>query len=277
MQRRGGLLVGRGFVIARSFRRFAGQPFQETAAGAQSGAMAVIAMGVSCPRLSVDRICRSTSTAPSAVAKGQLQQQYRLMSPSSSVSASSATSSSSSGPVTAIRRSIAIGGPAKKSSTAAYADRSTAESAREDLKWWEKGGAPNISDVHTSEEFVEAVSGSGDKLVIVEFYASWCGSCRALYPKFCKIAAEYSDVRFLKVNIDDNRPMCKSLNVKVLPFFHFYRGTVGRLDAFSCSLSKLQKLRDAIAKHHDGPCEDCSPPEPFGDIFSSLLDGRSVR
>lgn len=35
--------------------------------------------------------------------------------------------------------------------------------------------------------------------------------------------------------------MCKSMNVKVLPYFHFYRGADGQLESFSCSLAKVGK------------------------------------
>lgn len=130
------------------------------------------------------------------------------------------------------------------------------------VAWWEKDGGPNFHDVHSTQEFVDALSNAGDKLVVAEFYASWCGSCRALYPKLCKLAAAHPDVQFLKVNFEHNKPMCKCLNIKVLPFFHLYRGAEGRLDAFSCSLSKLQKLRDAIALHNT---DRCSIGPPLGD------------
>ncbi|KAL5560462.1 hypothetical protein UlMin_036673 [Ulmus minor] len=97
----------------------------------------------------------------------------------------------------------------------------------EQPKWWEKN-APNMIDIHSAQEFLSALSEAGDRLVIVEFYGTWCTSYRALFPK----------ILFLKVNFDENKPMCKSMNVKVLPFFHFYRGADGQLESFSCSLAK---------------------------------------
>lgn len=57
--------------------------------------------------------------------------------------------------------------------------------------------------------------------------------------QLCRSALENPDILFLKVNFDENKPMCKRLNVKVLPFFHFYRGADGLLEAFSCSLAKV--------------------------------------
>eukprot|EP00270_Netrium_digitus_P009456 TRINITY_DN2870_c0_g1_i3.p1 TRINITY_DN2870_c0_g1~~TRINITY_DN2870_c0_g1_i3.p1 ORF type:complete len:248 (-),score=56.46 TRINITY_DN2870_c0_g1_i3:206-949(-) len=129
------------------------------------------------------------------------------------------------------------------------------------VKWWEKDGAPNLADIHSTEEFCDALKGAGDRLVIVEFFATWCGSCRALYPKLCKLAQEHPEIMFYKVNFDVNKPMCKSLNVKVLPFFHFYRGSEGRVDAFSASISKLERLREAIRMHGT---ERCSLGPPLG-------------
>lgn len=137
------------------------------------------------------------------------------------------------------------------------------------VKWWEKDGGPNFHDLHSTQEFVDALANAGDKLVVVEFYASWCGSCRALYPKLCKLAAEHLDVEFMKVNFEENKAMCKSLNIKVLPYFHFYRGAEGRVDSFSCSLAKLQKLRDAIALHNTDRCS-IGPTVGVGNVFSTV-------
>ncbi|XP_010438280.1 PREDICTED: thioredoxin-like 2-2, chloroplastic [Camelina sativa] len=130
-------------------------------------------------------------------------------------------------------------------------DENVAET--EPPKWWERN-APNMVDIHSTEEFLSALSGAGERLVIVEFYGTWCASCRALFPKLCKTAVEHSDIVFLKVNFDENKPMCKSLNVRVLPYFHFYRGADGQLESFSCSLAKFQKIKDAIRLHNTDRC-----------------------
>jgi hypothetical protein len=57
--------------------------------------------------------------------------------------------------------------------------------------------------------------------------------------QLCRTAEDHPEILFLKVNFDENKPMCKSLNVKVLPYFHFYRGAHGQLESFSCSLAKV--------------------------------------
>ncbi|CAK9212100.1 unnamed protein product [Sphagnum jensenii] len=143
------------------------------------------------------------------------------------------------------------------------------------VRWWERDGGAYFTDIHSTREFVDALANASDKLVVVDFYATWCGSCRALYPKLCKLAAEHEDVAFLKVNINENKSMCKSLNIKVLPFFHFYRGAEGCIDSFSCSLSKLQKLKDAIAQHNTARCS-MGPPVGVGNLFSVTTDDHAT-
>ncbi|KAF5726059.1 thioredoxin-like 2 chloroplastic [Tripterygium wilfordii] len=140
----------------------------------------------------------------------------------------------------------------------------------EQPKWWERNPGPNMIDIHSTQEFLSALSEAGERLVIVEFYGTWCASCRALFPKLCRTAEEHSEILFLKVNFDENKPMCKSMNVKVLPYFHFYRGADGQLEAFSCSLAKFQKIKDAIAMHNTARCS-IGPPRGVGDLDLEAL------
>lgn len=116
-------------------------------------------------------------------------------------------------------------------------------------RWWEKGEKlPNLVDINNTEEFLQALGGAGDQLVVVDFYAQWCAACRAMYPKLHQIASQNEDVLFLKVNFEANKQVCKSLSVKVLPYFHLYRGSTGRVAEFSCSITRVRRLREAIAE-----------------------------
>lgn len=141
----------------------------------------------------------------------------------------------------------------------AVADSSRGLEEGEATPWWEKmpDGVPlaNLSDVEGTGEFLEKLSQAGDRLVVVDFYATWCRSCKSVYPKVVQLAQAYDDVVFVKVNYDTNKAMCKALGIKVLPYFHLYRGSAGRLEAMSASVTRLPKLRAAIAKHATPRCD----------------------
>jgi len=121
---------------------------------------------------------------------------------------------------------------------------------------------------------LNALCEAGDKLVLVEFYGTWCASCRAIFPRLCKtVGQQHSDLLFVKVDFDANKPMCRRLNVKVLPYFHFYRGADGLLDAFSCSLPKFKKIKEAIATHLTARCS-IGPPAGVGNLDLLLRESN---
>jgi thioredoxin 1 len=57
----------------------------------------------------------------------------------------------------------------------------------------------DVTDATFQEEVLDA-----DSPVVVDFWAPWCGPCRAVQPIFEALAAEHQSVRFVKLNIDEN-------------------------------------------------------------------------
>lgn len=121
--------------------------------------------------------------------------------------------------------------------------------------WWEgKLDLPNIHEVNSTTEFLNIMQSAGDALVVVDFYARWCGACRALLPKIEQIAEKHPEIIFVKIDYDANNEMCKRMGVRVLPFLQLYRGACGKVTSFSCSISKIKRLRDAIEEHNTPRC-----------------------
>ncbi|KAJ8452322.1 hypothetical protein Cgig2_006127 [Carnegiea gigantea] len=122
------------------------------------------------------------------------------------------------------------------------------------MKWWEKSIQPNMVEINSAQELVNALKNAGDRLVIVDFYSPGCGGCKSLHPKISQFAESNPDAIFLQVNHEKLKPMCHALHIHVLPFFRFYRGAEGKVCGFSCTISTINKFRTALAKHSSERC-----------------------
>lgn len=71
----------------------------------------------------------------------------------------------------------------------------------------------NITDSQFEDEVVKS-----EKLVMVDFWAEWCGPCKALGPKLEEIAAENSEqVKVVKINIDENKETAQKFGIRSIP------------------------------------------------------------
>ena len=60
-------------------------------------------------------------------------------------------------------------------------------------------------------------------IVVVDFWAPWCPTCRMMMPNLEKMEAEYADVLFCKMDIVENEQFAKDNQVSTLPTVIFYK------------------------------------------------------
>jgi ubiquitin C len=106
-----------------------------------------------------------------------------------------------------------------------------------------RGG--DVKNLQTKAEFDECISGAGDKLVIVDFTASWCGPCQQIKPIYKALSDEMTDLVFTMVDVDENEETAGECGVSAMPTFMFYKNgsKVGEMMG-----ANPDKLKENISK-----------------------------
>jgi thioredoxin 1 len=106
--------------------------------------------------------------------------------------------------------------------------------------------------VHLSTgTFDELIQGS-DKPVVVDFWAEWCGPCRAIAPILDEIATERDEITVAKVNADDNPELAMRFNVMSIPTLLVFSGgeVSKRLVGAKGKSQLLQELDEFLVSTH---------------------------
>lgn len=76
--------------------------------------------------------------------------------------------------------------------------------------------------VLTKENFPMEANRPGQK-VLIDFWASWCGPCRMLSPIVDEIAAERTDIKVGKINVDEQPELASQFGVMSIPTLMVFR------------------------------------------------------
>lgn len=68
------------------------------------------------------------------------------------------------------------------------------------------------------EEFIDSLDGT----CVVDFWAEWCHPCKSFSPIFDKVSKTFTDINFVKINIDENVKLCQELGIMSIPTLQFY-------------------------------------------------------
>ncbi|MEQ8823910.1 MAG: thioredoxin [Filomicrobium sp.] len=116
------------------------------------------------------------------------------------------------------------------------------------------GPADVIKDADTNSFAADVIEASNDALIIVDFWAPWCGPCKQLTPLLEKVVTSYrGKVRLVKINADENQALLQQLRIQSLPTIYAFKD--GRpLDGFMGALpeSQLREFVDRLVSETGG-------------------------
>ena len=73
----------------------------------------------------------------------------------------------------------------------------------------------------TSQDFDQKKS--ENELLLVDFWAEWCGPCKSMHPIFTRMAKKYKQVRFARVNVDNAQDIAMRYGVQSIPTFIMFK------------------------------------------------------
>ncbi|KAJ1676099.1 thioredoxin trx1, partial [Spiromyces aspiralis] len=83
-----------------------------------------------------------------------------------------------------------------------------------------------VEHIHSEGKFNEVLSTYKDTVLVFDFFATWCGPCKAIEPKInqlaTRLAAEDARIKFFKINVDELAEVSTKVGVTAMPTFVIY-------------------------------------------------------
>jgi len=100
-----------------------------------------------------------------------------------------------------------------------------------------------VHSVTDKADFDNQLDKAGSKLVVVDFFATWCGPCKMIAPKLQTMSEELKGVVvFLKVDVDENEDIATEYKVSAMPTFVFIKNKEKVEEFAGANEAKLREL-----------------------------------
>lgn len=77
-----------------------------------------------------------------------------------------------------------------------------------------------VLQISSTQEFDSTIA---QGIVVVDFYATWCGPCRVIAPKVDQLSTQFTSAKFIKVDVDELTDVAQKCKIRAMPTFHVYK------------------------------------------------------
>ena len=100
---------------------------------------------------------------------------------------------------------------------------------------------------HIENNFKDVVLDS-KTLVLVDFYATWCGPCQMLSPVLEEISVENSDFEIVKVDVDKNHELAKNYKIMAVPTMIIFKNgeVVDKIEGLVSKEVIIKKMKNYL-------------------------------
>ncbi|ODN75241.1 thioredoxin [Cryptococcus amylolentus CBS 6039] len=127
-----------------------------------------------------------------------------------------------------------------------------------------------VQEIQSTQQFDSIVSSlPPTQLLVVDFHAAWCGPCHAIAPVLEQLSGVYQHVKFVKIDVDQQRDLASRFRITAMPTFKFLKAGREVEQLRGASPPQLQQI---IARHAGvPPPTGSSSSKATGEVTESLL------
>merc|ERR1739842_48612 len=81
----------------------------------------------------------------------------------------------------------------------------------------------SVEYIATKADFDKCLASAGDKVVAIDFTASWCPPCKMIGPKFEAMESQFPNVVMVKCDVDENKETSAHVGIQCMPTFKFFK------------------------------------------------------
>lgn len=86
-----------------------------------------------------------------------------------------------------------------------------------------------VTEITSMSQF-SAAKTTKNKLILVDYYATWCGPCKAIAPAIDAMSSKYAQqCAFYKCDVDKCQDVARAEQITAMPTFKFYNGSTGQM------------------------------------------------